>query len=331
MGDARAAAPAKQVDGAVHVADRARALGRFWWLVDAPIFLDGPLVDRLYDAVVHPNIEVTEEEEKRYEDVKTTIAGQAEASAKADLKLPDFLTGFFPTKAGGEAKLATQGEKIKKFVRESVKRGVPIDSPDRRLSELVLYYLLYHSDRLLFVDAPGGEYSNLWGAVSHEDVATLLDRPPRPLVFVDVHQGAAIMPTMAELEGGSFKPIFADLEGKFFEGLEPKPKYPSDDQAPDAEEQRRAYWGALRENFRSRDAMQAIEKAVEKGRIGWIDFRILFRGDGETAHLHAVPGGRFHTGVFAYNFVHRGARHGCRLLGTLKSGNDVNVLAIYER
>lgn len=76
--------------------------------------------------------------------------------------------------------------------------------------------------------------------------------------------------------------------------------------------------------------MQVLEQSCEIGRIGWIDFRILFNDKGDTAHLHIVPAGAYYAGTFGYNFVHRAYRYGCRIVGSLKSGNDVNVLAIYE-
>jgi hypothetical protein len=44
-----------------------------------------------------------------------------------------------------------------------------------------------------------------------------------------------------------------------------------------------------------------------------------------------VAHGDYDTGVFAYNFVKRGFSHGLRLVGTLKAGTDVNVLAIFEK
>jgi hypothetical protein len=47
--------------------------------------------------------------------------------------------------------------------------------------------------------------------------------------------------------------------------------------------------------------------------------------------FHVCPAGKYDTGVFAYNFIKRGYKHGLRLIGTLKSEPDMNVLAIYEK
>jgi hypothetical protein len=48
-------------------------------------------------------------------------------------------------------------------------------------------------------------------------------------------------------------------------------------------------------------------------------------------HLHIAARGRYETGAFGYNFITRGFKHGLRIVGTLKSEPDLNVLAIFER
>lgn len=73
------------------------------------------------------------------------------------------------------------------------------------------------------------------------------------------------------------------------------------------------------------------EAAAENGRIRWIDYRVPLTEDGDTLHLHLCPSGNYDTGTFAYNFVKRGYKHGLRLVGTLKSEPDMNVLAIYDK
>jgi hypothetical protein len=78
--------------------------------------------------------------------------------------------------------------------------------------------------------------------------------------------------------------------------------------------------------------MLAVEAAAtQHGRIHWIDYRLPLTQDGDTLHLHICPAGKYDTGVFAYNFIKRGFKHGARLVGTLKSEPDMNVLAIYEK
>jgi hypothetical protein len=76
----------------------------------------------------------------------------------------------------------------------------------------------------------------------------------------------------------------------------------------------------------------AVEKVVgDGGRIRWIDYRVPLLKDGKTAHLHVSGRGAYDTGVFAYNLIRRGFRHGLRLVGTVKSAPDINVLAIFEK
>jgi hypothetical protein len=78
--------------------------------------------------------------------------------------------------------------------------------------------------------------------------------------------------------------------------------------------------------------MIAVEEAASNnGRIRWIDYRVPVTREGDTLHLHVCPAGKYDTGVFAYNFIKRGFKHGLRLVGTLKSEPDMNVLAIYEK
>ena len=84
--------------------------------------------------------------------------------------------------------------------------------------------------------------------------------------------------------------------------------------------------------FESKEAMLVIEDAsTSHGRINWIDFRLPLSESGDTLHLHITPAGSTDAGVFGYNFVRRGYKHGIRLVGTLKAGLDMNVLAIYDR
>ena len=80
--------------------------------------------------------------------------------------------------------------------------------------------------------------------------------------------------------------------------------------------------------------MRGVEQAGKNsGRIDWIDFRLLRANDVDIAakHFHISARGAYPPGTFASQLVRRAEHHGTRILGTLKSGSDVNVLAIYER
>jgi hypothetical protein len=97
--------------------------------------------------------------------------------------------------------------------------------------------------------------------------------------------------------------------------------------------QRKEYWLRFQEKFSATKAMVAVEDAAKaaKGRIRWIDYRLPITDRGDTLHLHFCPAGEFDAGVFAYNLIKRGFKHGLRLVGTLKSEPDMNVLAVYDR
>ena len=95
--------------------------------------------------------------------------------------------------------------------------------------------------------------------------------------------------------------------------------------------ERKKYWAWFGENFNATQAMIAVEKVAEGGRIRWIDYRVPLTFEGDSLHLHFCPEGRYDTGVFAYNLVKRGFKHGLRLVGPLKSEPDMNVLVVYEK
>jgi hypothetical protein len=304
-------------------------LGNLWWLVDAPMFVDVPLIDAFHDAFIRPELQETFRERETLLRSSKRVEAAAEGEGEAKFGLMDFLD-FLGPKITLKARAELQGNQENENSDRFVTAGIPVDRPERRLTELVSFYLATYPERVLFIDAPSGSMRNYNGPVDDAKVEELLEHPPRPLVFVDIEKNSPILPTFAELETGQAKPIHIDLEEDFFAKLDPEPEYPRESD-PDAKDKRKAYWAALKEQFDPKPAMVAVEKAGSKGRIGWIDYRILCGEHGRTTHLHVVPRGRFHTGVFAYNFVLRGYLYGVRLVGMLKAGDDINVLAIYER
>ena len=67
-------------------------------------------------------------------------------------------------------------------------------------------------------------------------------------------------------------------------------------------------------------------------RIHWIAYRFSFGDlDGPYFHLTLTARGEYDTGIFAYNFINRGTKHGLRIVGTLKSEPDIDALAVFER
>jgi hypothetical protein len=156
--------------------------------------------------------------------------------------------------------------------------------------------------------------------------------PPRILVFVAVAPNTPIMPMACELETGKPSSSTRTTRRRPSDNAAEAPVYPTDQLS--TLETRIAYWKALAKAFASRVAMEVIESSgipKEGGkseRLAWIDFRMPV-GSSQTILLHCAPDGRFHTGVFGYNFVRRGFRQGVRIVGTLKAGLEVNVLALF--
>ena len=301
------------------------------WLWDAPMFIDEVQIGRFYDAVVRPETKTG----------KTTISlanvnthkASATLGLKGGLSLGDFaqlLTKLIKPELGvaGGGGYEWSGQKGK---TESIE-FYEISTPERQLVQLTAHYLLSYPDRLFLVEKPADEG---W---RHADA---IEAVPRALAFLNLpgHNEAhlfgvpetKIIPAAAEFQGGKIDQIYLRLKGK--DGGGP-PKYPDKIGAKPDElrAERRTYWKWFDENFSATQAMLAVEDASrEFGRIQWIDYRLPVTTDGDTMHLHVCAGGKFDTGVFAYNFIKRGYKHGLRLIGTLKSEPDMNVLAIYDK
>lgn len=304
---------------------KSKQLGRLWWITDAPLFVDKTLTRRVHDAIVWPEFQNAIVEKVQSEQVKKSFEGAIGGEGGVEFKLPEFLDWLGP-KLKASATLSGGVTRESNDELSETLRGEVVENTERKTYEIVLAYMSDFPERLLFVDVPGGHFSNVNGPINTDKVEQMLDSPPRPLVFVNIRKRSPLLPTVAEMEDGDFRYIFRELDAKLLGKLNPTPRYDDEDV-----ERRREYWRALESCFKPRTAMQELEKACSPGRIGWIDFRILFDAEGRTGHLHVVPAGSAHTGVFGYNFVHRGYKHGCRVLATLKAGTDMNVLAIYER
>jgi len=292
------------------------------WLADSPLFIDAEQVSRFYDAVVQPaflegktTIEVSREN-------AASVSGKVAVSAEVEPnKIFQAIATVFPFinfKVKGEVDVET-GTNFTSTSGTIVERH-PIVTPQRQLVLLAVHYLANLSDRIQFVDTLSDPS---W---RNED---FISESPRAIVFLDIPVRAPIIPTAAEFANGRVELLYKKLEedvrrcaGSFVE-------YPS---RPDRDQARR-YWEQFKNAYSATRAMTIIEEAATShgSKINWIDFRLPLSDEGDTLHLHCVPDGQFHTGVFAYNFVKRGFKHGIRIVGTLKSEPDINVLAIYER
>lgn len=294
------------------------------WLADAPLFIDAEQVRAFYDAVVRPEAEQKKItlSLKSLEAEKTAIG----AEAKATISIAKLITTVFPfldASVEAKAQASTETQESKEETRTIELQ--PISSPQRQLVQLALHYALQLPSRMKIVVNPANP---TWYD------AEFIQSLPRALVFIDFPPKTAFIPMAAELNNGKVVLIYEEAAKAFTGGQEnPNPR-PDEGRLSekDAREAWDRYWRWFAENFDSYHAMAAVEKTVgDGGRIRWIDYRVPLLTEGKTAHLHVSGHGEQDTGVFAYNLVRRGYRHGLRLVGTVKSAPDVNVLALFEK
>jgi hypothetical protein len=301
------------------------------WLSDAPLYIDSDQIERFYDAVVRPQVE--------HGDVKLTVNQEqvreiaAKLGIEGGVEFGGLLGGLAALIAKPSVKVSGEGD-----VSQETKEGKSteftvkeIRTPQRQLEQLVVHYLLNQPERIFLPSKPA---EATWRDPS------AISRVPRGLAFLDLpglSDAAAqnvpetkLIPMAAEFENGVIDPLFVRIEAKNGERSPAYPEAVNAKPVPMAEYQE--YWKWFDRHFSAKRAMEIVEKsASQNGRIRWIDYRVPITNEGHTLHLHVAPGGKFDTGVFAYNLIKRGLSHGVRLIGTLKSGPDMNVLAIYDK
>lgn len=302
------------------------------WLADAPLFIDEAQINALHDATLRPD------GEQDYVEIAVTTEMvnklKIAAGAEAKFDLPGFLATLFPG-ISGKLKGEASGEQEKTKKDSETIRLRAIHNPQRKLQELVLHYAANQSNRLQFVSA-ADLGKDVWR--QPKDII----QAPKMLVFLDLpsldeeNEGKGIsstiiIPAAAEFSDGTIKQVYADLQKLLLIDLNYPSRKPG--QAIDAlKNERKAYWNGFAAAFSDTKAMVAVEEAAKgAGRLRWIDYRLRLNPEGDTLHLHCCPAERYDTGVFAYNLIKRGHKHGLRIIGTLKSEPDLNVLAIYEK
>lgn len=307
------------------IPQRIKNLREYWWfLADAPLFIDVPQVIRLYDAIFRPEFEVTSRTTSRSDTKAEELS--AEINTAGEVAIPT----IFKISAAGKtgSKFGTTVSQIDSLTETAVL------SPERRLGMLVNLYAYSYPDRLYRIDSACISLADLTGKSLNwkESTDKLNESGVRPLIFFDLDGGSRFIPMFAELDTGARVELYKNFIESVPDGQK-VPVYPTRGSA-NYEERQKTYWEALWSAFDSGIAMQIVEKATQEGgRIDWIDFRVVAfdKGVPVPIHLHLAPRGQFPTGTFAYQLIRRGEKHGIRLLGTLKKGEDVNVLAIYER
>jgi hypothetical protein len=282
------------------------------WLADAPMFIDGKHVADFYDAVLRPSYKTVQMElaEQRLEQLQKSLSGQV------GVRLPAWFPWLKLDVGGGGSRQETTGDtKSRKITLE------PIENPSRQLVEIALHYLVNQPARVWFSEG------DAWNLPSTDEIL----RTPRMLAFIDFPPKTQFQPMAGELDNGQVKTFFDVLVDKLKSPGGTLPvRYPEDPHTEQGKQDLKDYWGWLGEYWSANKAMQVIENVIGAGgRPRWIDYRVPA---GEVAlHLHVVGHGEFDTGVFAYNLVERGWKHGLRMVGSVKSEPDFNVLAIYEK
>jgi hypothetical protein len=295
------------------------------WLADAPAFIDTDQVARFHDAVVRPP---TKQGTTTYKVSKEQIDKlNAKLSGKGSFTFNKLLEWVGIGSPSVEISGGIEGQQDKSNSEGFDVVLYPIDTPQRQLEQLTVHYLLTHPDRLFLIDElVEGEWCR----------PKVIDRIPRALAFLNLPSleeaqathiaETTLVPIAAEFANGIVETFFDKI-------MKNKEKLYPDLKEPSHVSRRRDYWSWFWDNFKIGKGVDLIEAAAkrQKSRIQWIDFRVPVGTAGESLHLHISPAGKYDTGTFAYNFVRRGYEHGLRLVGSLKSDPDMNVLAIYER
>lgn len=282
------------------------------WLADSPVFIDDHQVGAFYEAVVGPAFRTVELQ------VTASWVEQLEKSTAGHLNAG--LSALFPwlkAEAGMEArKAATQIRQDGQSITLQ-----PVDNAARQLVQLSLHYLVNQPERICTVN----QNTPLPGA---EAIAA----SPRMIAFVDVPPGTRFLPQAAELNDGQVVTFFSPLAEKLKpdDGSLPV-AYPESTTTDAGRRQRDAYWRWFADHWNADKAVQVVEDVIGAGgRPRWIAYRVIF-GTGEMLHLDVTARGDYDTGIFAYYFIRRGERHGLRIVGSLKSGPALNLLAAYDK
>lgn len=287
------------------------------WLKDAPLLIDEATLASYYDAVVRPPHTEESRVIKVSEATKKTMEGKL--GAKGTFSLAAWLAPVFDAKA--EASAEAKAGREKSSGEEQTITLAAIHTPQRQLEQLTIFYAATMPSRLFLVSD-----------LSEKDWRdnSIIAQPPRALAFLDLPAGTKLIPTAAEFMKGTIVTFFDKISAD--DGRRP-PAYPSRrDNALSFETDRLSYWKWYSENYRPQQMIDLIEEAAaENGPINWIDYRIPLSTEGETLHIHVSGRGNYHTGTYAYYMVRRAYEFGLRLVGTLKTEPDMNVLAVYEK
>lgn len=307
------------------IENRLDNLKNFWFLADAPLFIDSNLVERMYDSIFRPEFEVATRTKAsgntRSKELSNEISGAGELSIPTFIKIS--ATDKINYKSG---ETGTNNESLTETY---------VQSPERRLEKLINLYIYSYPERLFLINSDLISIADISGKViDWKNMDEILDNGGiRPLVVLDLKANSRVIPMAAECDKGGDVEIYK----KLIEKIDPEkiliPEYPKFGSL-NYDALIKEYFEALHEEFDSSHAMRIVENSTTQGgKIDWIDFRLVGFKDNEVIplHLHCSPRGKYPTGTFAYQFIRRAEKYGVRIVGTLKKGHDINALAIYER
>lgn len=312
-------------DALIGAKARTNDLSFFWFLVDAPMAMDTLLIERFHDAVIRPeSIARSESEASASKKIaERRLGAEGKAAAEIPFVVNLALKGKFEHRATGE---------------NSASLSRQFDIPrthERLLEEIVAFYLLNFPERVLRIDPVA---TTVFTAESETERkyeildATCAKPGPRPIVLIDAPRSTKIMPMAGEFMNGKLDVVYESLIKELSTPDAPLKRF-GRDMDPERKAER---WKELADRFDASVAMSVLEDASRRNdnsRFDWVDFRMPWGNGGSPSplHLHLVPNGRYPTGVFGHAFIRRAFSNGVRIVGTLKSGGDINVLAIYER
>jgi hypothetical protein len=279
------------------------------WVKDAPLYIDDLNVGRFYDAALRPPFDDTSPLK-----LKLTEATKRDLSNKLGGKFTAGLSNWLSFLASASAEVSAERQKTTSESQGSEEEIIlqPIRTAHRQLEQLTIFYLLRRTEQLLF-----GSNSDVAAWQAGEVGLTV----PRPLVFIDFPKRTKFIPMAAEFTNGKVVTFFDKL---LADNGERPPPYKQEDKA--------IYWKWFDDHYSAERAISVLEAAAsEQGKIEWIDFRVPLNDVVETVHLHIEVAGKYSTGTFAYRMIRRGQGHGMRVVGSLRDGPDVNVLALYEK
>jgi hypothetical protein len=284
------------------------------WLLDAPLFIDAVQVDAFYDAILRPDYEGASVTLSQSISAETSFGGQTTVGAAVPWLAKAEIQASFQRQEGTE-----QGRSV---------TLTPISNAHRHLFAVALYYASQPSPNRLVIASPATARSDkVAGAMQSIEWldSSFVEAVPRALVFLDMEPKSKFIPAALELANGEVMVVANELASTLkHEGSGP-PAY--------REARTGSYFEWFFNHFDDRAAINIVEKKVRDQTISWIDYNVSLAPGAPAPflHLHLMARSQYPTGVFAYNFITRGYKYGLRIVGTLKSGPDLNVLAVFER